>query len=409
MPKDVRSPPKRPDNPPTLGLALLWARLLRPLARVAMLLVVCALACGGEEAPVDLGGRDVPTFEDGQVRFSERFAERIGLKTETAAEHELSPTLHVTGILEFDQKRLAAVGSRIAGRVTDVHVVEGAVVEPGDILATLESAELGSAQAEILAVRARALAAEANEDRKKQLVKEGIASKRSAEVAAREADVADAELMAARQRVQALLGADLEAAKKAKGRGKLGHLPLRAPIGGSVVGVNVFRGQAVEPSFTAFHIADPSQLWVRLAVFERELTHVREGDKVEILSQADADLSLDGVVAYVSPILDPTTLSAEVRVIVPNPEGKLRAGQAVTARILTSANQKRALSVPIESIVQVDGKPTVFVEIGERAVIPRAVTLGLMGTKRVEILEGLEPGEKVVTSGVFALKSELFR
>lgn len=376
----------------------------------ALLLLVAVAACSSADGEAKgPSARDVPTFDDGVVRFSERFAERIGLQTEVAEVRELVPALHVTGILEFDQKRIAAVGSRISGRVTDVHVVEGAVVKAGDILATLESAELGSAQADIMAVRARALAAEANEARKLQLVREGIASKRSAEVAEREADVADAELMAARQRVQALIGDDLRAAAKAKGRAKLGLLPLRAPIDGSVVGVDVFRGQAVEPSHTAFTIADPSQLWVRLAVFEGELAALREGDMVEIESQADAGVRLTGTVVYVSPILDPVSLSAEVRVIVPNPDRKLRAGQAVGARILTSGNRRDVLSVPRAAVVQVDGKPTVFVVVGERTVIPRPVTLGGAGIDRVEIVDGLARGEEVVVDGVFALKSELFR
>lgn len=389
------------DRRSTPRIGQIW-----PITLFLALVAGCSNADGEAKGP---SARDVPTFEDGVVRFSERFGERIGLKTEVAEVRELTPALHVTGILEFDQKRIAAVGSRISGRVTDVHVVEGAVVEAGDILASLESAELGSAQADIMAVRARALAAEANEARKQQLVKEGIASRRSAEVAEREADVADAELIAARQRVQALIGSDLAAATKAKGRSKLGLLPLRAPIGGSVVGVSVFRGQAVEPSHTAFTIADPSQLWVRLAVFEGELQALHEGDRVEIESQADSSVRLEGTVVYVSPILDPVSLSAEVRVIVPNPDRKLRAGQAVGARIFTSGGRREVLSVPRGAVVQVDGKPTVFAVVGERAVMPKPVTLGGAGVDRVEILDGLERGEEVVVDGVFALKSELFR
>lgn len=396
------TPPRRTSAPPPRATArLAWVTLLVPSL---------FLACGSPEdtaaaAAAGTPARDVPRFENGVVAFSDRFAERINYRVEEAGPQPIVPVLHVTGVLEFDERRLAAVGSRISGRVTDVHVVDGAEIEAGDVLASLESAELGEAQAEIYAIRARAQAATANESRKKQLAREGIASQRSAEVAAQEADVADAELMAARHRVQALIGNEDVKAKIAR----LGLLPLRAPIGGRIVGVHVFRGQAVEPSHTAFTIADPSQLWVRLAVFEGELKNLREGDEVEIESQADPTVRLSGAVTYVSPSLDAHTMAAEVRVVVPNPDGKLRAGQAVNAHILTSADRRTALSVPRGAVVQVDGQPTIFVEVGDRQVVPRPVDLGVRGMKRVEILRGLDPGEKVVVDGVFAIKSELFR
>lgn len=97
---------------------------------------------------------------------------------------------------------------------------------------------------------------------------------RAAEVASSESTVADAELMAARQRVKAL-GGELDGKN-------LGLMSLTSPIAGEVINVHVFRGQAVAPSFTAFTIGDYDQLWVRLAVFERELTNLRVEDKVEI-------------------------------------------------------------------------------------------------------------------------------
>ena len=160
---------------------------LRPLRALLVAALLCA--CGGPEdtavaAAGPPSGRDVPVFEDGVVRFSDRFAERVGYRTEDAAPQPIIPVLHVTGVLEFDERRLAAVGSRISGRVSEVHVVDGAEVEAGEVLASLESAELGEAQAEIYAIRARAQAATANESRKKQLAREGIASPTSSSTSA---------------------------------------------------------------------------------------------------------------------------------------------------------------------------------------------------------------------------------
>ncbi|MBA3545834.1 MAG: efflux RND transporter periplasmic adaptor subunit [Nannocystis sp.] len=387
--------------------------LAHPLRTALHLLALCVLAClpgfvtgcqdsdaKASDAKVE-AAPELPYFEGEVIRVPPPFAERIGIKTTAAAVGEISPVVHVTGLLEFDEQRIAAVGSRISGRVREVKVIEGTRVEPGDVLATMESAELGKAQAEIFSVKARAQYADTDERRKKQLLKEGIASQRAVELALQESSVTDAELRAAKQRVQALGGA--------VGDGALGLMSLTSPINGDVVKVHVFRGQAVEPSYTAFTIADRSTLWVRLAVFEGEVTNIRPGDQVEISTQVTPDEFLSGTVTYISSVLDPVTRSAEVRVIVPNEAGKLRVGQAVNARIRPSAAIKQALTVPRSAVVQVDGKPTLFVAIDDTGISPRAVELGVESRDIVEIKSGVTAGERVVTEGVFALKSELFR
>jgi cobalt-zinc-cadmium efflux system membrane fusion protein len=361
-------------------------------------------ACSDSEAsPTDKppAAPELPYFDNGVVRLPAAFAARIGLKTQVAAVTDISPVIHVTGVLEFDEQLIAAVGSRISGRVKEVRVIEGTRVKPGDTLATMESAELGKAQAEIFSVKARAQYADTDEARKKKLLEEGIASQRSLELASQESLITDAELRAAKQRVQALGGSDKSKA--------LGVMALTSPISGDVVKVHVFRGQAVEPSYTAFTIADRSSLWVRLSVFEGEVGNVRVGDTVELSAQVSTDEVLTGKVTFISTVLDPVTRSAEVRVIVPNEKGRLRVGQAVNARIRPSAASKHALAVPRTTVVQVDGKPTVFVAVDDTGVVPRAVELGVQGADLVEITSGIAEGDKIVTEGVFALKSELFR
>jgi len=395
------------SNSSSPGRASRWLILLDHARRCFVLMFVFAVAtplgCNdGEASEADAASKppELPFFEDGVIKLPEVFAEKAALQSSVVEMTEVSPVVHVTGVLEFDELRIAEVGSRISGRVKEVKVIEGTKVETGDILATLDSAELGKAQAEISAVVAKAELAERDKERKRRLLQEGIASQRAADLASAEVSVASAELRAAKQRVQALGGAD---------KGALGVMSLTSPIEGDVVRVRVFRGQAVEPSYTAFTIADRSTLWVRLSVFEGEVINIRVGDSVEISSQVTPDEVLTGTVTFVSTVLDPVTRSAEVRVVVPNEAGKLRVGQAVNARIRPSAARKQALAIPRKAMVQVDGKPTVFVEVGERAVMPRTVEIGAQGPDLVEIRKGLEPGERIITEGVFALKSELFR
>ena len=371
--------------------------------RALGLAVLTSLGCndsGAAQREEEARAPELPYFEDGVIKLPALFAEKAGLQSAAVEPTEITPVIHVTGVLEFDELRIAEVGSRISGRVKEVKVIEGTKVKHGDMLATLESAELGKAQAEIFAIAAKTQMAERDKQRKSKLLSEGIASQRAADLAAQELSITSAELRAAKQRVQALGGAD---------KSELGVMSLTAPIEGDVVRVRVFRGQAVEPSYTAFTIADRSTLWVRLSVFEGEVINVRMGDSVEIASQVTPDEVLTGTVTFVSTVLDPVTRSAEVRVVVPNEAGKLRVGQAVNARIRPSAARKQAVAIPRSALVQVDGKPTVFVEVAERSVMPRTIEIGAQGPDFIEVKTGLDAGERIVTEGVFALKAELFR
>ena len=308
--------------------------------------------------------------------------------------------VNVTGTVTFDPERVAAVGSRISGRVSRLYKIEGAEVKAGDLLAEIESADLGQAQASVLAARAHAEAANANEKREAELAEMKISAHREAELAKAQAVAARAELAAAEQRVRALGGTN---------DGATGVLRLTTPIAGRVIERNVTRGQSVEATLTAFRVADLSRVWVELAVFQGQLAALRVGNKVDLSSSSDAASPLYGSVAYVGDVIDLETRTAPVRVVVENPELRLRPGQSVSATIHTSAPVASAISVPLAALTSVDGKPTVFVAHDEFSVEPRAVSLGAQDGDRVEIARGIDRTDRIAVSGVFALKSEIFR
>jgi membrane fusion protein, heavy metal efflux system len=306
----------------------------------------------------------------------------------------------VTGTVTFDPEKVAAVGARISGRVRHILKLEGDPVKAGDVLAEIESAELGHAQAALVSARAHAAAATANEKREKELAQARISSNREAEVAAATAASARADLAAAEQRVRALGGT---------ANGTPGILRLATPISGKVIERHVSRGQSVEATYTAFRVADLSSLWVQLAVFERQLTAIHQGDAVDIYPQGDGEHKVRGNVSYVGDVIDLETRTAPVRIEVDHPEIPLRPGQSVLAKIHTSAPIAAAIVVPRDAVTSVDGKPTVFVAHDALSVEPRAITLGGQDGDRVEVLSGLTEGDRVVIKGVFALKSEIFR
>lgn len=344
--------------------------------------------------------RDVPYLDGKWIRYSPAFAARAKLEFGVAESAGLTPVVNVTGTVTFDPERVAAVGARITGRVRRIVKFPGDPVKTGDTLAELESADLGQAQSAVISARAHAEAANANEKREGQLAEARVSSQRDAELARATAASARSELHAAEQRVHAL-GGDTS--------NEIGILAVKSPIPGKIVESHVSRGQSVEPSATLFRVADLERVWIELAVFEREIGHITPGDAVEISPQTNLSVVLKGKVAHVGDTIDLETRSADVRVVVENKDESLRPGQSVLAKIHTKTTPVAVLLLPRDAIISVDGKPTVFVAHDATSVEPRAVTTGARDGARVEVTSGLAPGEKVATSGVFALKSELFR
>jgi len=348
----------------------------------------------------DKPARDVPYMDGQWIRYSAGFAERNKLSFVNVSNGKLSPVVHLTGTVEYDPDRVAAIGARIGGRVRSVMKIEGDRIKIGDVLAEIESAELGAAQAALLSARAAHTAALANGRREKELADAKISSNRDAEVAAAVEASARAELQAAEGRVRAMGGTP---------NGEPGILQLRSPIEGRVVARHLLRGQFVEPTLTAFKVADLSRVFVELAVFERDVTTIHTGDKVEFIVPGTGHKQVPGRVSYVGDEIDLQTKTAAVRVIVEQPPTPLRPGQSVMATIHTSARAEPTLVLPRDSVTSVDGKWTVFVAHDETSVEPRGIELGRQDGDQVEVVKGLKEGERVVSNGVFALKSEIFR
>ncbi|MFO7567154.1 MAG: efflux RND transporter periplasmic adaptor subunit [Enhygromyxa sp.] len=368
----------------------------------ALLSLAAASACDEKPIPAAEASADVPTYRDGAISFSQSFFERAELSVETVERRRIVPVVEATGTVDFSSRKVAVIGARIFGRVVEVEVIEGDRVEEGEELARVESAELGEVQAKLSTLKAQTELAAADKERKEVLVREGIASKRAAEVTQKELEVALARKRAAAKQVRSMVGSSR------RGR-KLGEFFLTSPIAGEVVGVHVYQGQAIEPSHAAFEVADLSELWIELAVFERDLRYVSVGDRVRVEATGTEGTVVPGIVDYVGSVLDPGTRTAEVRIVIDNHDRRLRVSQSVVARIESQKATVEALAVPRRAIVLVDGQPTVFVITAPGQVEPRYVKLGARDAERVEIVEGLAEGDEIVVDGVFALKSELFR
>jgi len=381
-----------------------WLALGTPLLALGTAATVWALKDAEGSAAAATLPPDVPRVEGASIAYSSAFAERAGIKLSPALRAELVPVINAVGTIDFNPEHMATVGARLKGLVTQVSKFEGDSVEPGTVLAVIESAELGEAQAQVGTLEAEKLAADRNLERENTLAAKKLSTAREAEVASVEAERYDHLLGAARQKVSAMVGGVGSRSRR------LGSHELRSPIQGTVVARNVAPGQAVEGEVVAFRIANLEHLWVEIEVFEKSLGFLALGDRVELSPLATPTETFEGRVARIGAVIDTATRSAPVRVELENRDRRLRAGQAVNATIHASGGSARERTlVPTAALTFVDGKPTLFVSSGEHRVRVASVEIGATNGAQTEVVKGVAPGEQVVSDGVFALKSELFR
>jgi len=348
----------------------------------------------------------------GPLELTEKALSKNPIKTAEAADAKLSPDLDVIGSVAASQDHMAIVGPLVTGRISDLRAGLGDFVKQGQVLAHIESAEVGEAQARFLIARAQLNAAEANLKREKDLAERRISSAREYEMAVANAVTERARLQAAVELLHAVgfKNTDVESIRNKGYRG--GRVPLRASIGGTVIQRMVTQGQAVERATDAFVIADLRTLWVLLDVYEKDLGKVQEGQEVQLRTEAYPGEIFKAKVTHIESVIDQATRTAKVRIEFENPDGKLRIGQLVTARILGNPKLvvQKVLAIPRSAVQRVDGKPLVFVRDTDSGRFRRRVIeLGSSGGGLVEVTEGLRHGEVVATEGAFLLKSELLR
>jgi cobalt-zinc-cadmium efflux system membrane fusion protein len=371
----------------------------------ATLLLFAHFARGASVAMPALPKDDTPRVDGRRIVFSERYAKRIGLKTAEIKDTSLVPSVSVVGSVTFNPEYVSEVGTRLRGLVREVYRFEGATVKQGEVLAQIDSPELGEAQAAVTSLMAQTVAAHRNAQREKDLRAQRLTTLKESEDAAAAVETYDAMLAAARQKVTALAGRSSAVTTQ-----QLGFHQLVSPLTGTIVERHISKGQLVDGAFSAFLIANLDHLWVELSVFERSLPHIRKGDQVELRALGSTEAPIVGRVAQIADTLDESNKSAVVRVEVDNRERKLRPGQAIDATIhVSGAAVTSGLVVAPAAVTFVDGKPTVFVADSPLSVVPTEVVLGVSGSQGQQIVEGLRAGQQIVTEGTFELKSELFR
>ncbi|WP_416193162.1 divalent metal ion exporter adaptor subunit IhpB [Nitrobacter sp. TKz-YC01] len=180
---------------------------------------------------------------------------------------------------------------------------------------------------------------------------------------------------------------------------------LKAPIGGTVIDRQISLGEYASEQKPSFVVADLSTIWVDLSIYRQDLSRVKTGDQV-LIDPDDGAGEIKGTISYVAPVGASDTQTALARVVLPNPNGRLRPGLFVTARLVL-AQRKVPVAVNTGAIQTLENKTVVFVREDDDKLEARPVELGDSDQNSVEIRAGISAGEKYVAKNSFVVKAEM--
>jgi cobalt-zinc-cadmium efflux system membrane fusion protein len=345
-----------------------------------------------------------------EVTLPPEAIERAGIKTAVVQAGQGSAALTVPGTVTSNAYRDTKVNALVGGVVRQVAAELGAPVSRDQPLAVIFSAELAEAQMKYLSMRAMLTADHQKLERTHKLVELGAASRQELEEVVAVHSAHESELAAAQQRLLLLGLPEDHIARITDASHVLSEVTVRAPSGGVVVARSVNPGQIVGAGHELFVVTDLTTVWVVGDLYEKDVPLVRVGTPVAITLAAAPQTPRRGRVSYLDPRVDPATRTAKVRVEVPNPDQALRLGMFVTLHFQSGAGQ-RVMLVPRAAVQAVGERTVVYVaaDDAEGRFTERAVKLGPAAGEFVQVVEGLRPGERVVTEGSFFLRAEAAR
>jgi len=368
----------------------------------------------------DPGGRTQPApSEEARGTFRPTKEQWAGFKIEPVGLVSFRPEQVTEGSIAIDDDLTTPVFSPYSGRVIKLIAKLGDVVEPGAPLFAIQASEFVQAQNDLITAlanlqtaRSQLAQAQTNEKRAHELyLAQGGALKDwqqaqtdvvTAQNTVRSDDIA---LAAVRNRLRILGKADKEIASlEAQPTQNLDPVTIvPAPIGGTITQRQIGLGQYINSTATGasnpvYTIGNLSTVWLIANVREADAPLMRIGQAVEVHVLAFPGRVFKAKISWVAPSIDPNTHRLSVRADVENPEGALKPGMFANFSIITG-DPETAPAVPQSAIVYEGDTARVWVAGDEGTIAARSVRTGQIADGMVEILAGLSPGEKIVTSG----------
>jgi cobalt-zinc-cadmium efflux system membrane fusion protein len=345
-----------------------------------------------------------------EVLLSDAEVQKAKITTDIASEKDLDATLATTGRVTFEDVRVGHIYSPVSGRVARIAAQLGERVKKGQVLAIIESPDIGQASSDVSKANADLIAAEHNLQRERDMLATHATSYKDFEAAEDAYRQARAEKQRTMQKAYLLRTAGSDGVSQG--------FALTSPVDGDVLMRNLSVGAEVQGQYSIggqvqelFTVGELDEVWVLSDIYESDISRVAVGAHAEVSAVAYPNKKFEGKVDWISGTLDPTTRTEKVRCTFANPERLLK--QDMYATVTISVASHKALALPRNAVLRLGEQSVVFIDRGKasdgRERYERLPVLvdDIPGNPWLPVLHGLNGGERIVTAGTEALNAIL--
>lgn len=335
---------------------------------------------------------------EGRVQLSDEQLKSNGVEIATAGPARIRSSLALLGEVKLNQDRSVFVTPRLSGIVESVRASAGDTVKRGQVLAVISSQALADQRGELLAAQKRMALAKTTFEREKRLWEEKISAEQDYLAAKHAFQEAEISAESARQKLSSL---GTGATESSQG---LTRYEIRSPIDGVVTEKKISVGEVLKEDALIFQVADLGTVWVELTVPAKDVNALKVGDSASVKAAA-FEAQATAKLSYVGALVGEQSRNATARLVLANPKGLWRPGLPVTVD-LTSGEVDVPVAVAADAVQSVGESTVVFGRYGKQFEA-RPLTLGRSDGRFVEVVKGLQAGERYAAKNSFLVKAEV--
>lgn len=386
---------------------------------IILITSMCLCGCSFHKHSEQKQPHKVITLTDAQEK-------NAGIKTEPLQEMDLEMEITIPAQFKARNQSVERVYSPIDGKITEVYVEPGSIMKTGQPIVQIKSDEISQIQLEFLEkvleidanineMKAQYNLSLANFNRESTLYKQKVSSRAEYEIANAQFLKDKANLNALRTKRNALIqvyqqrlsvygGAANTINTVLRTKKIYPFITLRASKNGIILERKVNPGEIVEKNRELFNLADLSTIWLVGYAFEKDSPALHVGEQVRGTLEESKGKTIKGELSYVSPILDNTTKTLEVRADIPNPHLAIKPN--MYAEMFVNTGKVHVLAIPNDAVEKYGDYWFAYVKVKPNTYEERKVEIGKKNDKYTEIISGIKAGEEVVTTGSFSLLGE---
>lgn len=351
-------------------------------------------------------------YELGVVKIPQDIIDKKLVTLESASLFPREKAFKLNGIVEFDPKGKFFAFSAVDGVVAKLFVRTGDKVKKGESLVEIFSSQLAQIKGAYLESKAELALTEKTFSRMKELFESKLVSEKEfyeAETAYKMAEIrlnsAKSDLISSGFGESELQNIEISS--------NAGKLLIKSPADGVVNGINIFSGEHVDREKELVEIGNTAEVLVIADIYEKELPTIESLFKTGktpaiVTASAYKDEIFKGTLQSLSLSTDEKTRRPKARILVTNNDGKLKPGQFVSVKLFLPETAE-TIAVPYQAVMSDEGRDFVFIHYKDDFYLRRNVQKGEQFSKNIEIISGLEKGEKFIVDGAFLCKSDILR